>query len=460
MRRIPELLLAAAALLAAHPAAADDWPQFRGPDRTGISQETNLARTWPEGGPKVLWSVELGEGYAGAAVRDGEVYVLDREDRKRDILRCFDLAGGRETWRFAYDAPGDYPHEGSRNVPTVGEKRIYIVGPMGHFHCIDRKTRQVLWSKHLVRDFRSRYLPKALRLRDPMWGMSHVPLLYRETVVVAPHSVEAGLVAYDRAIGKMKWRSPDIGTNRFSHVTSTLTTLCGVDQFVTIAIQDGGMNPAAVISGIEAGTGRLLWQMQTSKRYNCPVPSPVAMGADRFFVTGGYRIGCFALQVRRGDDDWSGRYVFKDSDAVTSHIHTPVFYKGCIYAQSYDGFHERRHNGLVCMDASGRIAWKTGPERHFGSGALLIADGLIYVMDGRRGVLHLVEATPERYHHLAEAKVLPAKGRKVWAPMALSQGKLIVRDLHVMKCLDVRKPPAASQGRTPAPPAPPSRALP
>ena len=93
--------------LCAAASAGADWPQFQGPNRTGISQETGIARAWPEGGPRVVWTTSLAEGFAGPAIRDGEVYLLDRVDSKQDVLRCFDLATGRELWTFAYDAPGE-----------------------------------------------------------------------------------------------------------------------------------------------------------------------------------------------------------------------------------------------------------------------------------------------------------------------------------------------------------------
>ena len=104
--------------------AQADWPQIGGPDRNGISSETGLAREWPEAGPRTLWSVPLGAGFAGAAIRDGEVYVLDRLEEGKDVLRCFDLASGRELWTCAYDAPGEVDSNGSRTPPPVTEVRI------------------------------------------------------------------------------------------------------------------------------------------------------------------------------------------------------------------------------------------------------------------------------------------------------------------------------------------------
>jgi hypothetical protein len=290
-----------------------------------------------------------------------------------------------------------------------------------------------------VADFADRRLPRDLRGRPPMWGFSHVPILYKDTVIVAPQTIDAGLVALDRATGRLRWRSPDVGSNRFSHVTSRLTTLAGVDQLVAIGIVDGGHNPPAIVTGIDAATGKLLWQKQTWKRYNCPIPTPLPTGDDRLFITGGYTIGCFSLKVTHGGGTWKAAYLFRDNNLVTAHIHTPIFYRGFIYAQSYDKFHQRKQNGLICLTPEGRLKWKTGPERDFGSGAILIADGLLFVMDGRTGELTLAEASPDGFKELAKAKVLTAKGRSVWAPMALSRGRLIVRDLDEMKCLDVRE---------------------
>jgi outer membrane protein assembly factor BamB len=212
-----------------------------------------------------------------------------------------------------------------------------------------------------------------------------------------------------------------------------------VDQFVLASNAQPPGNPPAVISSVDAATGKLLWRIVTWRNYKIPIPLPVSIGDDRLFFTGGYGIGCFSLAVKKDGDHWEADYGFRNNN-VASHIHTPILYKGSLYCPSLCPHFVLNRNGLVCLDLAGNIRWQTGPDLLFHDGAMLLADGMIYQIDGDTGELYLIEATPAAFRQLAKAKVLTAKGKMAWSPMALSGGKLIVRDLHQMKCLDVRGP--------------------
>ena len=133
-------------------APAADWPQFQGVNRDGRSLEKGVSRTWPESGPRVLWSVPLGAGFAGPAIVDGEVYILDRVDDEKDVLRCLDLTTGKELWTYSYDSPGLVGHNGSRGTPTVDASYVYSVGMLGELTCVDRKTHKPVWRKNLLSD--------------------------------------------------------------------------------------------------------------------------------------------------------------------------------------------------------------------------------------------------------------------------------------------------------------------
>jgi outer membrane protein assembly factor BamB len=423
-------------------ARAADWPRFQGPGASGISPETGLARTWAEGGPKVVWTIDVGPGFGGAAVRDGKVYLLDRVEDRRDDLRCLDLATGREEWLFIYDAPGTLPQKGSRQVPLVEEKYVYTVGPFGDLYCIDRATHQPAWSHHILRDFAAP-APGG----DPMWvkpsewwGVTQCPVSWKDTILVAPQTPKAGVVAYEKATGKVRWASPPVGPNWFSYVTPTLVRLCGTDQVLVFANKKPGEFSPAILSSLDAGSGQVLWSLETWKPYKLPISCPVQVGEDRLFISGAYGIGCFGLKVVKDGPKWSAAYTFKDNNSCVAHLHTPIFYKGFLYAQSFDIHGKKGQDGLVCLDPDGNPKWRSGPDQGFDAGHLLIADGLIFVLHGKTGELSLVEASPDGYKPLARAKVLSAEGGPVWAPMALADGKLIVRDQRQMKCLDVRKP--------------------
>jgi outer membrane protein assembly factor BamB len=434
-------------------AVAADWPRLGGPGGTGVSSETGLARRWPKDGPRVLWTTEVAEGFAGAAIHGGEVFVLDRLGDREDVLRCFDLETGLELWKQAEEAPGKLPYNGSRNVPTVDGQSIITMGPFGHLRHIDRQTRRVTWARHLVEDFKDPEVDRnepAITRRDklaraqvPMWGLTQAPVLYEGAIIVAPQTEKTGLVAYERASGKIRWRSDYIGRNWYGHVSPYLTTLDGIEQILMLAQPSDpekapAQAPPAIISSVDPKTGRLLWKCQTPGPYKIPIPQPVRVGPDRVFITGGYGLGCFFLRAIQTNGQWQTQ-VLDPKKTVAAHIHSPVLYEDRLYVMSF-----REHGGLctglVCLDRHANTLWQTGPEMQFDAGGFLLADGLALVMHGRAGELYLFELTDPGARLLAQAKVLDATGGMAWAPLALSRGRLVVRDQNQMKCLDLRSP--------------------
>ncbi|MFP4106738.1 MAG: PQQ-binding-like beta-propeller repeat protein, partial [Phycisphaerae bacterium] len=183
--------------------ALADWPEFLGPNRNAmVEPKENLAQSWPEKGPKLHWQFDLEPGYGGAAVKDGRVYIMDREGKERDLVYCIDLKTGKEVWKFSYEAKGSQKFQGARAVPAVDDKRVYTVGPFGHVHCLDRKSKQVVWAKSYKDDF---------GIRSVRWGHASAPLLYKEWVILAPQSKTVGIVACERETGKVAWKSPSVG---------------------------------------------------------------------------------------------------------------------------------------------------------------------------------------------------------------------------------------------------------
>ena len=237
-----------------------------GPNEDGISPEKNLLKAWPAEGPKVLWTVPMGKGYGGAAVRGGKVYVLDRPDQKQDVLRCLDLASGKEEWKFAYDAPGNIDHDGSRSTPAVSANRVYTIGPFGQFYCLDLPTHQVIWQKNLLQDY---------GVKKPNWAVTQSPVLYKTLVIAAPQSSSIGIAAYDAETGKEVWRSGPVG--EMAYVTPKLVTIEGTDQFVMVAGNG--------TYGISAADGKTLWK----NAYSCrmAIPNVTSLGNGKIFATGG-----------------------------------------------------------------------------------------------------------------------------------------------------------------------------
>lgn len=404
--------------------AQAEWPQFQGPDRNGHSRETGIAKSWPETGPKTLWTVPVGEGFGGAAVSAGEVYFLDRISGQEDIFRCLSLDTGEELWRYSYPAESEVSYPGSRTVPTVTDKHVYTVGVLGDFHCFDRETGKVVWHHNLVEDYDLG--------GPPRWGISQAPAVSGDLVVVAPQASDALLAAYNRFTGERVWTS--VGIGGLGYVSPVIKTLHGVEQVLMVSAP--GRRQPGTVAGIALADGEVLWRYE---EWACriPIPYPTVLPGNRVFITGGYGAGSHLFEVSKVGEDWSTKKVFETMD-FGSQIHQPLFVDGVLFGNSNSNDEK---DGMVCLTLDGTREWRTRDDRslpNFDFGNLIYVDGLIVNFEGRRGTLHLVEPSTEGYNELASASIF--RGNKMWAPMAFSDGKLVLRSQGEMTCLDLVNP--------------------
>ena len=248
-------------------AYAADWPWIYGPKRDNTSVQKGLLRTWPEGGPKVLWTAPVNVGFGGPAVKDGKVYLLDRDEQVGDTLRVFDLANGKELWTFAYDAPGGFMFAGSRTTPTLDGGLVYTSGPLGDLHAINTETRKPVWRKNIWKDFGGG--------RPPQWAVTQNPLIYGNLLIVAPQTSQAGVVAYDKLTGELKWKSAAL-SGIPGYVSPSILEVAGEDHLVMVTEAAGrGRNATGgSVNGLDPLTGKVLW---TYTGWQCiiPVPQPV-----------------------------------------------------------------------------------------------------------------------------------------------------------------------------------------
>jgi len=415
------LLLAVASIA---PLAAADWPSIYGPRRDNTSDQKGLLRTWPQAGPKVLWSVPMSAGFGGPAVSNGKVYLLDRDERVGDTLRVFDLATGTALWSYAYNAPGTFMFTGSRTTPTVDGDRVYTSGPMGDLHAIDTTTRKPLWRKNIWRDFGG-------GSELPRWAVVQNPLVYRDLLIVAPQTPQAGIVAYDKLTGAVKWKSAAL-SGTAGYVSPSIIAIGGADNLVMITASNGrGRNArGGTVYGFDPVTGKELWSYQG---WQCPipVPQPVDAGEGRILVTGGYNAGTAMIKVTRAaNGQYSVAEVFKNPE-VGAHTQAPIFHQGHFY--SHDTVNERS-DGLLAMGLDGKVKWSTETRPAFVRGGAILADGLLLTTDGDTR-LYLVEPNPTAFKPLASSVILESGDN--WAPLALVDGKLIVRGQKELKCLQV-----------------------
>jgi len=402
---------------------AGDWPSIYGPNRNNTSAQKGLLRTWPEAGPKVLWTASVGVGFGGAAVGDGRVYILDRDESVGDTLRVFELTTGKELWTFAYPAPGTFMFAGSRTTPTLDGEMVYTVGPLGDLHALNVKTQKPVWRKNIWKDFAGAELPQ--------WAVVQNPLIYGNLLIVAPQTAETGVVAYDKTTGDLKWKSPGLGGIP-SYVTPSIVKVGTEDQLVMITGARGrGRNATGgSVNGVDPRDGKLLW---TYSGWQCiiPVPQAVDAGEGRVLVTGGYNAGTAMLKIeKQGDGTFGVTELFKNPD-FGAHTQPPILHNGHFYAHYSTN---ERNDGLVVMSMDGQLKWKTNQQPAFARGGSILADGLMLVSDGNTK-LYLLEPSPDGFKAIANVVVLEPGDN--WAPLALADGKLLIRGQKQLKVLQV-----------------------
>ena len=394
---------------------ATDWPQYLGPSRNAVSTETGIKRSWTNDPPDVLWTFPLGEGFAGPSVSKGKVYVLDRIGNQRDVLRCIDLASGKEEWTFTYEAPGQTERPGSRSVPTIEGNYVYTCGPFGHVHCIDTRTHEAIWQKNVWTDYSREIVPT--------WGIAQNPLIHDDLLILASQTQKTGVIAYDKLTGDVKWSSSAL-PGKAGYVSPVIIKIEGDDQLVMISAN-------GAVMGIDPKTGKTLWSYE-GWQCKIPVPNVTEIGDGRIFITGGYRAGSVMIKVEKKSNAFLVKELFK-TDEFGTHVHPAILYKGYLYGHC--STNETRE-GLVCMDLGGKVMWKTGRSPLFDKGGFILVDGLFLSIDGNKGFLYLIEPNPKSFKELAKIKLLDTN--MCWAPLALSNGKLLIRDQKQMKCVDVR----------------------
>ena len=413
---------------------AQDWAQYLGPNGNSTSDQKGILRSWPESGPEVLWTTNVGIGYGGSVVKDGKVYLLDRDDEIGDNMRCFDLSSGKELWNFAYDAPGSVMYPGSRSVPAVDGDYVYSCGPYGDLYCIDINTHNPVWNKNVWKDYGGEQVP--------MWAITQCPLVYGDLLIVASQTSQAGVVAYDKRTGDVKWTTPSIGGA--GYVSPSIVKVAGEDHIVMISASVGRSETGGEVVGIEPQSGEILWEY-TNWQCRIPAPSAFDAGEGRVLIIGGYRAGVAMIDVEKtADANYSVTELYK-TEEFGAHTKPPVLHNGYFYAQY--GTNERK-DGLVCMSMDGEIMWKTKRDPDFNKGSMILVDGLILATDGEKKV-YLIEPDPTGFKPIASAELLNQEtsndttasrsGGPIqnWAPIALADGKLIIRDQSRLMCVQV-----------------------
>lgn len=379
---------------------AGDWPQWRGPNRDGISTETGWSTQWPAAGPKQLWKADVGTGYSGVSVVAGRLYTVGNTG-STDIVYCLDAETGTVVWKHSYTCDPDDPmgYVGPRSTPTVDAGRVYTVSRLGHVFCLDAARGTVVWSKELLKDYGA---------KAPRWGFSGSALVDGNRLILEGGGKGSGLLALDKTTGAEIWKSGDDAAG----YSSAVVTGTGEQRAVT-------MLHAKTVVSRRVHDGRELWRHPWKTSYDVNAATPIVAG-DRLFISSGYNHGGALLQIREGPPK-----VIWENKEMSNQMNSSVLIDGHLY-----GFDE---NELRCVDFnSGQVRWK---ENKFGKGSVMAADGKLIIL-GSRGLLGVATASPARYTEISSAQVIG--GKDVWVVPVLANGRIYCRSKADLVCLDVR----------------------
>ena len=401
------------------------WTRFRGADFDNIVKNSvALKDSWSGNEPEIKWSVELGEGHAGPAIYEGKVYVMDYDEAGReDALRCFSLEDGKELWRRSYAVSLKRNHGMSRTVPALTADYILTVGPRCHVMCVKRETGDLLWGLDLVQQYQTEV---------PLWFTGQCPMIDNNKAILAPGG-KALMIAVDCATGKVLWETPNPGTLKMSHSSIMPWTFAGKKMYVYSAV--GGV---VGVSAEGADAGKILWQ-STAWNHSVVAPAPVCFPDGKIFLTAGYGAGSMMIKVTPSETGYKVEVLkeYHPKDGLACEQQTPVVWDGFMLGIEPKDAGALR-NQLICVspDDVTKVLWTSGKESRFGLGPYLIADRKMFILSDD-GTLTIIRPDSKKYIQLAQKKLFD--GQDAWAPMALADGYLVLRDAKKMYAVKVGK---------------------
>ncbi len=395
------ILLSLAAEIAAQ--AGGNWPQWRGPNRDGISTETGLLKQWPADGPALVWKASgAGTGYSSLAVTGGRIYTMGlRGDREYVI--AFDVATGKQAWATAHGAAyRDSRGDGPRGTPTVDGKTLYALGGNGDLSAMDASTGKIIWTMNILQKFEGPQL---------QWGISESPLVIGEKVLVNAGGAGASVIALNKKDGSVIWKSQSDKAGYSSAMPVKIGNTTQVVFFTDLR---------AV--GLDLNSGKLLWEYARASNKVANVATPVVRG-NRVFVSSDYGTGAALVEVKA---DGTAQEVYF-TKKMRNHHSTAILIGDYLYGFSSGILTAMRFD-------TGEVAWE---DRSVGKGSLVYADGNLYAFS-EKGVVGLVEASPAAYREKGRFE-MKMESLPTWTHPVVAGGRLYLRDQDVIYAYDVKE---------------------
>ena len=401
-------------------AAASDWPQWRGPNRDGLSPETGLLSLWPEDGPPLLWeSKGAGRGYSSMSSVGGKVYTvgdtLSTENSEDEYVVCFDGANGKLIWKSKLGHRYEHSNkqwESSRSTPTIDGDRLYVLTGNGEIICLKTANGQEVWRKSLPDDFGGK--------KGDAWGFSESVLIEGDKAICTPGG-KTTMAALDKLTGKVIWTATLPDEPGAGHASIVMSEVNGTRVCVQTTKGFG--------LGVRASDGKVLWTVG-GLGATAVIPTPIVDG-EFVLLAAGYNIGGMLLrQVLRGDGI--------DVEKVYSANRALANKHGGIVRVGDYVYCDKEDSGTPgCVEfKTGKQMWR---ERGKGTGSMSViaADGHLY-LHFADGTIVLAKATPKAYEPVSTFKVPHAGIQPGWAHMMLADGKLYIRGEDYIRCYDVK----------------------
>ncbi len=421
-------LIAFCFALAAVPAGADDWPQWQGPQRDGISRETGLLQEWPKGGPPLAWKVKgLGGGYSAPSVAAGRIYGMSYRGAD-EVVWALDEKDGSEKWVVKI-APASHDigspgNEGPRCTPTVDGDLVYAIGTQGELVCLKTADGSEVWRKNFKKDFGGRYMAR--------WAYCESPLIDGDKLICTPGGDDAAVVALDKKTGAVVWKAPVSGGNGAGYASPIVIEAAGRKQYVAVL--------GSGLVGIDAESGKVLWRSSkgSNRVANCTTP---IFADDCVFTASAYGGGGALVKLTKDGPDGVKATEVYATPKMENHHGGVILYDGCLY-----GANGGNGGGwLICLDfKTGAVQWDERDGRRAPKGAIAMADGRFYYRH-EDGTMTLLEPSAKQYIERGRFEQPDRSRASAWSHPVIANGKLYLRDQDVLLCYDVKDPKAAAK---------------
>ena len=398
-----------------------DWPQWRGPERNGVSKETGLLKQWPTGGPKLLWQVnDLGDGYSTPVVVGTRLYMMSNRGMDNEYVQAISTADGKVVWTTRVGNVGNpeqnpnYPK--ARSTPTIDGNVLYALGSDGDLACLETKTGKIRWMKNLRKEFGG---------QPGEWAYAESPLVDGDAVVITPGGATATLVALNKKTGALIWKSAVPGGDPAGYASAIIVQAAGRKQYVQLLSKG--------LVGVDAKTGQFLWRYKDVAKGPAQYFTPVAFGD--YVYGGALGVGGGTVRLKPNGDGVTAEQVY----FVRGLPNGPG---GAVLVGNYLYGTEVAQKLVAVEFATGKIAWQ---QENFGWGSVAAADGMLYV-HLVSGPFVLIEATPagfsEKGRFTPPAPPQHAKNggfeEMAFAYPVIANGRLYIRDLGTLWAYDIK----------------------